>query len=111
MYTITFMKPEHDFDSAANTTAIIKMYDDYFVLTASVGSELLQFFDKLEKVVCKQLGLLKSSKVTTLRHKSVGVDVMIPNLCPRLRAVHQLSWEGSESSGHKYPCPKIKDGT
>lgn len=95
------------FDSAANTTAVIKqIYHDYWSESASTSSELLHFFDKLEKVVGKQLRLLKGSKVTTSWHEGVGIDVSIPNLCPCPRAVYQLCWEGCKSSRHKYPRPK-----
>lgn len=89
------------------TTAVIKqIYHDYWSESASTSSELLHFFDKLEKVVGQQLRLLKGSKVTTSRHEGVGIDVSIPNLCQSLRAVHQLSWKGCKSSRHKYPRPK-----
>lgn len=94
------------FASAANTTAVIKqIYHDYWSESASTSSELLHFFDKLEKVVGEQLRLLKGSEVTTSGHEGVGIDVSIPNLGQCLRAVHQLSWEGCKSSRHKYPRP------
>lgn len=76
-----------------------------------MGSEFLHFFDKLEYVIGKQLGLLKCSKVTPSRHECVGVDVLVSILCPRLWAVHQLCREGSEASGYKYPSPRVKDNT
>ena len=58
------------------------MHDNYVGLSASMGSQLLHLFNKLDKIVGQQLGLLKGSKVTTSRHESVGVDVFIANLCP-----------------------------
>lgn len=79
--------------------------------SASKGSQLLYFSDKLEDIVGHQLGLLKGSKVTTSRHQRVAVDVATLILRPGFWTVHQFSWEGSKSSGHKYPCPRIQDET
>lgn len=84
------------------------MYHNYIGRSASTGSELLHLFNKLDNIVGQQLGLLKGTKMTPFWHKSVGVDVLKPSFCPRIRDMHQLPREGGHSSGHKYPNPKAK---
>lgn len=71
-------------------------------------SELFYFLDKLKDVAGQQLGLFEGSKVSTSRHERVRVDVAIPNLRQGLWTVHQFSWKGCKSSGHKNSCPRIK---
>lgn len=71
-------------------------------------SELFYFLDKLKDVAGQQLGLFEGSKVSTSRHERVRVDFAIPNLRQGLWTVHQFSWKGCKSSGHKNSCPRIK---
>lgn len=71
-------------------------------------SELFYFLDKLKDVAGQQLGLFEGSKVSTARHERVRVNFVIPNFRQRLWTVHQFSWKGCKSGGHKNSCPKIK---
>lgn len=79
-----------------------------YVSIRTFPSDLLYFFDKLKDVIGQKLGLFEGSKVSPLRHERVCVDFAKPNLRQGLWTVHQFSWKGCKSSGHKNSCPRMK---